>query len=188
MPSDATNETDVTENGSRTITIQGKTFTVPQPYAEGHVCTAGEAAGLNQLIAENARNNFATQMKAAAEENPPRVLTQDDLDKYLADYKMGGKGGTRASSDPVGAEERKLADAAIAAWAAKNNKTQKALKDSGQWEQMQKAIVTKGTFRAKAEEIVAARRSAGAELDAALDDISATADSESTVTRSQTAE
>ncbi len=62
------------------ITIQGANFNAPQPYDEGHVLTVNEASALNQVFAENLRNNFAARIKRSAEETPPKVLTQEDFD------------------------------------------------------------------------------------------------------------
>ena len=41
----------------KTISTQGVTIEVAEPYAEGHTCTAAEAKALNQVRAENVRNN-----------------------------------------------------------------------------------------------------------------------------------
>ena len=49
----------------KTITIQGVEFTVASPYAEGHTITEAEAKALNQVRAENIRNNCAGLVKAA---------------------------------------------------------------------------------------------------------------------------
>jgi hypothetical protein len=61
------------------FTIKGQTFTMLPRYAEGHICTAGEAAALNQTLRENVRNNLADKPN----------LTQQDVDTYLAEYIMG---------------------------------------------------------------------------------------------------
>lgn len=91
-------------------TIAGKTFHVHQPYAEGHVLTAGEAASLNQTFAENIRNNFASKVKAAHEAGSfDHDAFQTQLDEYMHSYEFGvrrssGGGSTRAPADPVEAE------------------------------------------------------------------------------------
>ena len=57
---DVTDDTKFSE-----ITIQGMGFAVPIVYAEGHPLTANQAAALNQVLAENLRNNFASKVKEA---------------------------------------------------------------------------------------------------------------------------
>lgn len=98
---------------TKTITISGATFEVPQPFAEGHVCTPGEAAGLNQLLAENVRNNMRTKVTNGLDESKPEdaEVTQADIDAYIAEYEFGviRSGGTRRVVDPVEKEARKIA-------------------------------------------------------------------------------
>jgi len=121
--STATNEVNYTA-----ITIQGLQFEVAQPYAAGHVLTEGEASQLNQVRAENIRNNFAAQIKAAIEahrkanslpddaEVAVTDLDKDTLDEKLAkydeDYEMGlrgGPSGPRTPVDPVMREAHRIA-------------------------------------------------------------------------------
>ena len=102
------------------ITIQGLPFEVSQPYKEGHPITAGEASQLNQVRAENIRNNFAGTIKAAIDayrkanslaedaDVPVTNLDKDDLDDRLAKYDdeyvmgvRGGPSGPRLPVDPV---------------------------------------------------------------------------------------
>lgn len=105
------------ETARNAITIQGTEFTVPAPFAEGHTVTAGEASALNQLLAENVRNNFAgkikaEQNKATEEGREPRVFTQEELDAYVASYEFGVRqgGGTReAAYPPEVREARRIA-------------------------------------------------------------------------------
>jgi hypothetical protein len=88
------------------IQIAGESFTVPQPYAEGHVLTANEASSLNQTYAENVRNNFASKVKEANEAGTfDLAVFQGRLDDYTAEYEFGQRtGGGGRSSDPVQAE------------------------------------------------------------------------------------
>lgn len=94
------------------ITIQGQQFLVPAPFVEGYAVTAGEASALNQLLAENVRNNFAGKMKAAqakAEETGGEVeiFSQENLDAYVAEYEFGVRraGGSREASFPPDVRE-----------------------------------------------------------------------------------
>lgn len=48
-------------------TINGLTFEISQPYAEGHVCTEAEARVLNQTRAENIGNNLRAKIKEMQE-------------------------------------------------------------------------------------------------------------------------
>lgn len=123
-----TDQTAVAEVPYVSITIQGLQFDVAQPYNEGHALTAGEASQLNQVRAENIRNNFASTVKAAVEayrkannlpedaEVPTSSLDADDLaeklSKYDDEYVMGVRGGPsgpRTPIDPVQREAYKLA-------------------------------------------------------------------------------
>jgi len=76
----------------RLITIGGEKYLVPSPYSPGHVCTDGEANALNQLLAENCRNNLSGKAKDGK-------LSQADVDAYVASYQFGAKGGFTA--DPI---------------------------------------------------------------------------------------
>jgi hypothetical protein len=152
------------QEGYQVITIQKRHWTILAPYAEGHVCTAIEAAVLNQTRAENVRNNWATQMKMAAEKEG-RVLEQEDLDAYDQAYVFGLRK-TRTSSGPVlsavDKEEWKLAKQKVMdTLKAKGYKTGKLTDE--QKEKVEGFIATfleRGTFRAQAEKIVAERRAA----------------------------
>lgn len=53
------------ETPTHDITIAGIPLAAPAPYTEGHTLTTNEAAVLNQTLAENLRNNFASKVKAA---------------------------------------------------------------------------------------------------------------------------
>lgn len=116
------------------ITIQGLEFEVPRPFKAGpHELTAGEAHALNQTMAENLRNNFASTIKDAMEayrkanslaadaEVPVANLDADalqtELDKYASEYKFreGGGGGMRTPTDPVEREANSIALAKVKA-------------------------------------------------------------------------
>lgn len=92
----------------QTVTIQDKAFVIPAPYSEGHVLAANEAAALNQLFAENVRNNFAAKLKKAKEEG--KTLGQSDLDEYTATYSFGVRVGGASRLDPVERLAREMAE------------------------------------------------------------------------------
>lgn len=105
------------------ITIQGTVYTVPAPFVEAHPITAGEASALNQLLAENVRNNVAGKIKAEVakaeeEKRDPVPFTQEEVDEYVADYEFGVRraGGSReASLPPEEREARRIAREMIGA-------------------------------------------------------------------------
>lgn len=135
------------------IVIQGRTFQGPAPFAEGYVCTAADAAALNQTLAENLRNNFAARMKKAAEEG--QQLSQADFDAYAADYSFGARQ-PRAVKNPVDAEERKLAKAAVFDKLRLKGIKPKSVAEDTMDGYIAMAVAT-GKFRAEAERIVAAK-------------------------------
>lgn len=95
---------DFTEETSRkNIIIKKVEYTIAQPFAEGHVCTANEANALNQLLSENVRNNFAPKV-----EKSKVAPTQEDLDNYVASYQFGVR--SVSSSDPVEKVMRQLVE------------------------------------------------------------------------------
>lgn len=124
---------------AQSITIQGLEFEAPQPFAEGHVLTAGQASALNQTFAENLRNNFAPNVKKAmAEYRKTNGLAEDaevavtsldhdalqaEFDKYADEYEFGVRraGGLRTPTDPVAREAHRIAQERVKAALNKNN-------------------------------------------------------------------
>ena len=94
-----------------TYTIAGESFQIAQPYTEGSVLTAGEASQLNQVFAENIRNNLAAQVKALKEAGTFNAEQfQETVDAYVANYQMGVRtGGGGRTTDPVMAEAMEIA-------------------------------------------------------------------------------
>lgn len=88
------------------ITIAGLTFSVPEPFSEGHVLDANEAGVLNQTYAENIRNNQAAMVAEAKEKAEKEggsvdlAALQSAIDDYTANYQFGQRRGG-ASGDPV---------------------------------------------------------------------------------------
>ena len=112
---------EITETTPReTYTIDGETYSIPAPYKTGDVLTAGEASQLNQVYAENIRNNMAAKSKAQKESDPPtwnHDIFQGTIDDYCETYEMGVRTGGGRSGDPVMVEamemSRKLVREAI---------------------------------------------------------------------------
>lgn len=112
---------DQVEVATKTITIQGLTADVLAPYAEGHKVTEAEAAALNQVRAENIRNNTARLVKGAIAENEvedaeglPEEVVEDLLGKIAEydesyEFNMASVGAGRTPTDPVEVEAKKIA-------------------------------------------------------------------------------
>lgn len=107
---------------SQSLTVQGLQFTVPKPFAEGHVCSAAEASALNQTFAENIRNNVAGKIRAkleAANKDKPAEehitaagLDLNELAAMVAEYANSysfAQRTARAPVDPVAHEAHKIA-------------------------------------------------------------------------------
>jgi hypothetical protein len=59
-----------------TIRIQKHDFELPVRYHERHVCDSNDAAMLNQLYAENIRNNVSNMVVREINSTPGRVLSE----------------------------------------------------------------------------------------------------------------
>lgn len=121
---------------TKEITIAGHSFAVAQPYTEGHTITEAEAKALNQVRAENIRNNMASKVKAAyegtAKDGDPTVDTiVEAVAAYDAAYvfTLASVGGGRKPSDPVEVEALRIARGTFADWAASKKLTVKAVKE-----------------------------------------------------------
>lgn len=157
------------------ITVQGLTFSAPQPYAAGHQLTEGEASQLNQVLAENLRNNFAVKIRAKVaahkkannipdeEDVGADVLDKDELDNefetYFGEYEFGvrqASAGPRAPADPVGKEAFRIAWAKIkAALQTKNIKLDSVSKEKK--DELIKSLLAKNpAIREEAERRVSA--------------------------------
>lgn len=75
------------------FTIAKQVFTCPVVFSDGHVCTAGEAAALNQTLRENIRNNLAGTDD----------LTQGDVDGAVLAYEFGSTraGGPKRTPEQI---------------------------------------------------------------------------------------
>lgn len=114
---------------TRQRSIGGKTDTgtevsflvnVPTPYLTGHVCSEGESAILNQVLAENVSNNLRAKLLAGVSEGTgdsatTRAFTETEaqalVDEYVASYEPGvrrGGGGEPRVTDPVEKEARAI--------------------------------------------------------------------------------
>lgn len=107
----------------RAITVQGLTLQAPAPYTEGHTLIANEAAVLNQTLAENLRNNFASVVAKAVKDAGVKDVSelpaektsalQAEFDKYVETYEFGvHRSGVRVV-DPIEREAIAIAEEAI---------------------------------------------------------------------------
>ena len=144
------------ETATRTTQIQiaGKSFTVPMPFTEGHVLSAGEASQLNQVFHENIRNNKAKAIKVGGK---PDEEFQREIDEYAANYKFGVRtGGGGRTTDPVMKMARTLARAAIEkAMKAKGKKLTEYT--AAEWtKKVQDLVDTRPTYMEQARQALAA--------------------------------
>jgi len=158
-------------------TIAGVKVSVIAPYAEGYVIKAGEAAMLNQTLAENFSNNLRDKIgeyvpEGSPEGTEPRVATVEEaqaiVDSYMGEYEPGvrraGAGGTR-TLDPIEKEMKVIAQGKLDELLKAKGLTRKKVDFP--------ALVAKlisdneKPLRAAAEKIVQARakQAAGSDLD-----------------------
>lgn len=142
------------ETARKNITICDKIYSIPQPFAEGHVCSANEASVLNQILAENCRNNFAPKIK----KDPSVAPSQEDFDKYVAGYQFGVR--SVSSSDPVQKEMRNIVENALVAAMNKKGLKKSAMSKEDFDNQVQAAIdANYDALFAKATQIIELRNS-----------------------------
>lgn len=131
-------DTNIDTVGTQELTVQGMIVTIVAPYAEGHSLTDAEASALNQLLAENVRNNtsgfIAKRRKELAEaagvdvgsfELPPDEIAElsAKVVQYAAEYTFSGRRTPRTHIDPVQRESERIArDMITAALRAKGKK------------------------------------------------------------------
>lgn len=157
-------------------TIAGVKVSVIAPYAAGYAVNDGEAAMLNQTLAENFSNNLRDKIAEYVPEGSPegtagRQATVEEaqaiVDKYMGEYAPGvrraGAGGTR-TTDPVEKEMKIIASGKLDELLKSKGLTRKKVDFS--------ALLTKlisdneSALRSSAEKIVAARnKQTSGELD-----------------------
>lgn len=142
----------------QSITIQGSQFTIPAPFLAGHALNENEAAAMNQLFAENIRNNFAGFMKKAKDKGEP-IPGQDELHKYAETYKFGVRQASGPRRDPVEKAMYELADKRVRALLASKQIPLKSVSDEKFDELVEKVIAKYGDeLRSDAEKIVALQK------------------------------
>lgn len=121
---------------SKEITIAKHVFTVSQPYAAGHVVTEAEAKALNQVRAENIRNNMASKVAIAYGDAPTEEITAETIGQIVADYDaayvftLASVGGGRKPTDPVETEALRMARQTLTDALRKKGTTLKAVTEA----------------------------------------------------------
>lgn len=147
---------------TKSITVAGHIFEVAQPYAAGtHDLSEGEAAALNQVRAENIRNNMASRVKAAMKDAPegtplPAELVEE-FAAYERDYAFAiRQPGQVRETDPIAVEARKIARATLAAAIKAAGKSRKDYTDE-QFENLLSAVAAKDEVQKAAVKAVRER-------------------------------
>lgn len=68
--------------------INGLSFEIREPYAEGQTINAAEAKALNQVRSENIGNNLRSQIKALQEKSAPEAEITALVAAYDAEYTL----------------------------------------------------------------------------------------------------
>lgn len=164
--------------GPSQLKIQGLLFPFISRYAAGHVLTGEEALVLDQTLAENLRNNFASKIRAKSDEiakatpegETPRGFTEEELTAFQNDFQAYASSyvfrAPRAGSgpqDPVERTARKIAkEMVMAALSAKNIKSNSL--PEGKMEEFISAVLSR-----KPEIMEEAKRRVEASKTSALD-------------------
>lgn len=159
------------ETATKQITVQGLTAVVLAPYAEGHVVTEAEAAALNQVRAENIRNNTARMVKAAikeAEVEDAEGLSEEKVTELLQaietydkeyEFNMASVGGGRTPTDPVEVEAKKIAKQLINAQLKEQGKKVGDV-DKDKYAAAVATVAAREDIRQRAAEAIDARKAA----------------------------
>lgn len=155
-----------------TITIHSIQFEATAPYADGHICTAVEAAVLNSARHENLRNNFGKKLSALLQaagippgEAPNQVLVEGlraEFRAYDARYTFSAPLPPRRSLDAVGRAAYNIAKDIVTAALRKRDLAPSDLSE-GLFDQHIAAVAAKPEVRAEAERRVNATRSIAAD-------------------------
>ena len=174
MPLNITSETPRKDRTLANIIIS-----VPAPYSEGHPLTEGEAAQLNQVLAENVGNNLRKKLEQGFEIKAPadgiqgeyRPFTKEEaqklVDDYMSVYEPGvrqSSGVTRAPVDPLEREIHAMAKGQVVEFLKQQGLKQKDLED-GALDRMIAAVTEqqRATLEKQAKAVLKARTSAKSE-------------------------
>lgn len=153
--------TETTSTAMQKITIQGLLVDVAAPYVEGHSLNEAEASTLNQVRAENVRNNCAKLVKeareAAAREKDPVPFDEAAIRAKIAEYDNEYEFGVRNARiivDPVTREALKLAKDAVRAKLKQKNIDVKSLGEGELDKLAEELLAAKPKFREIAQQRV----------------------------------
>lgn len=146
------------ETPRSTITIAGVVVECPQPFAEGHILSANEAAALNQTFSENIRNNLAKHFKENAENS--EFDPQAAVDEYVPTYSFGVRRG-RSVADPIEREAYRMALESVKEALKNAGYKLKEVGDEKLEDMVAQALETYPVFREKAKALVESRVSIG---------------------------
>lgn len=157
---------------TKEITIAGVAFTAPQPYIAGHPLTDGEAKALNQVLAENLRNNFASKVKAAlngAEEltADQKATLDDEFGAYASAYEFNATTvrASRAAVDPVEAEAIKIAKQVVSVKLKEVGKKRSDISDETYNAAIDKVAASEGVLKMARKNVADRKNAASIELD-----------------------
>jgi hypothetical protein len=140
---------------AKTKLIDGESFTISQPYDEGHVCNAAEAKTLNQVRSENIGNNFREKVKKAKEDGTLSAVAEE-IAKYDAEYIFTvSNGGTKISRDPVEREAFAIAKEQLANHLAKTGRKLRVAPEGRTKEDWAEAVASEVERIAGLPEVVA---------------------------------
>ena len=152
------------------IQINEIIFEILRPYSEGHVCGKAEAIALNQVFAENVRNNCNKMVKTTREKAGEAGLTPEaaaELHKAIADYASKyrfAERGQRIAIDPAEKEALKLAAAAYRAALLNKGHDPKSIDKDVFENNVQKLVESRPWYREEAARRIAAASAASADL------------------------
>lgn len=93
----------------RQFGISGVTVSIPAPFKEGHQCNEHEAGVLNQVLAENCRNNKREEVVELLKNGGSTDQVQALVDAYVVDYDFGQRRLSGPRLDPVESSAMELA-------------------------------------------------------------------------------
>jgi hypothetical protein len=147
----------MTDTPTLTLTIQGIQFVARAPFRPGHVCTAIEAAVLNQCRADNLRNNFAKVVKQYTNGDFTATEAAAGLAERFAEYDSKYEFASPAT-DPIETEARRIATALV-----REEFNKRGLDPTAQKDRFASSVTKASTLPAivaEAERRVAAKREA----------------------------
>lgn len=154
------------------LQIRQHRFEVSREYFEGHVCTAGEAAALNQLLIENTRNNVYPWVNKEIDEYgmlsaEAHARLQNGINIYIDKYQFKPRPGYLRRT-PLEYTVQELAIQQAEQWGQRNGLTVEAKEVREKFEELCKNEV----LIEQARELLRSRQSIAQDLLMGLPDVS----------------